>query len=235
MRPPAFWIGPVVAVSVAACAQSPAPQPPPPSSSAATSGSAASSGAQATGINPANIRRVARELPAGYEVTRSIPNDASPRLIWGLGADAADPPQCGALADPGDGREQTAQGVSGSGPGGIVNAVVVTLSPGPVSLDSDVVAACGHWTGSDGHKTASVGLLDAPHIADAPTVGMVADVRTAVESGTQIDSRTYTFIAYLGGYYAFTTLTTDPGSMLPPLSPEFVADLLVKTVATLRG
>ncbi|WP_415624008.1 DUF5642 family protein, partial [Mycobacterium intermedium] len=192
-------------------------------------------GAQATGINPANIKRVAREFPDGYEVTRSIPSDASPRLIWGLRAGAADPPQCAALADPGNGREQSAQGVSGSGAGGIVNAVVVSLRSGQVSLDSDVVAACGRWTGSDGRKTVSVSLLDAPPIDGAPTVGMVADVKTSVESGTQIDARTYTFIAYLGSHYAFTTLTTDPGSMLPPLPSQFVADLLVKTVATLRG
>ncbi|GAB3018563.1 DUF5642 family protein [Mycobacterium bourgelatii] len=230
-RPWALWVSPVVAFAVAACAQS----PPRSSAPSPSSSAAASSAAQAAGINPANIKRVAREFPDGYEVTRSIPNDASPRLIWGLGADAADPPQCAALADPGNGREQSAQGVSGSGAGGILNAVVVSLPSGQVSLDTDVVAACGRWTGSDGRKTVSVSLLDAPPVDGAPTVGMVADVKTSVESGTQIDARTYTFIAYLGNHYAFTTLTTDPGSMLPPLPPQFVADLLVKTVATLRG
>ncbi len=64
---------------------------------------------------------------------------------------------------------------------------------------------------------------------------MVAETRSSVESGTQIDSKTYTFAAYLGNYYAFTTLTTDPGSAVPSLPPQFAADLLVKTVSTLRG
>ncbi len=226
MRP--FWIGPGLALLMAACTQQSAPTPQatlaPPSSSA-----------RATGINPANIKRVGRELPPGYEVTRSIPNDASPRSIWGLGADSTDPPECAALSNPGNGRAQSAQGVSGSGSGGIVDAVVVALASGPVALDANVVAACGQWIASDGHKTVGVSLIDAPRIDGAPTVGMVTDVRASVESGTQIDSRTYTFIAYLGDYYAFTTLTTDPGSMLPPLPPQFVADLLVKTVATLRS
>ena len=97
----------------------PAPAPPPahPSSTRAAGG---------TPVNPANIKRVARELPAGYEVTTAIPSAASPRVIWRLEAGAtAKPPQCATLADPGDGRDQSAQGVSGSGSGGIVDAVVV--------------------------------------------------------------------------------------------------------------
>ncbi len=107
--------------------------------------------------------------------------------------------------------------------------------PGPVDLPGDVVAACGNWTMTAGHATARVHLTDAPHIDGAPTVGMVADITSSVESGTEIDSRTYTFVAYLGDYYAFTTLTTDPGSVVPALPPQFAADLLVKTVSTLRG
>ena len=175
-------------------------------------------------------------MPPGYEVTRDIPSGVAPRVIWGLEAGVtADPPQCATFADPGNGRNQSAQGVSGSGAGGIVDAVVVALLPGPVVLDQNVLAGCGKWTMSDGHSTASVGLIDAPRIDAAETVGMMADVRAHVESDTEIDSRTYTFIAYLGDYYAFTTLTTDPGSMLPPLAPQFAADLLVKTVSTLRS
>ena len=86
-----------------------------------------------------------------------------------------------------------------------------------------------------GRTSVSVRLTDAPRIDGAETLGMVADVRTSVESGTEIDSRAYTFTAYLGDYYAFTTLTTDPGSPLPALPPQFAADLLVKTVSALRG
>lgn len=220
----AFWIGVPIAL-LAACAHPPAPTPP--TSTKTTTHNAA--------VNPANIKRVVRDLPANYEVTTGIPSRASPRVIWSLEADArADPPPCGALADPGNGRDQTAQGFSASGTGGIVNAVVVAL-PGPVDLDRGVVAACGRWTMSDGHTTATVRLVDAPHIDGADTLGMVTDTKSSVESGTEIDSRAYTFVAYLGNFYAFTTLTTDPGSALPALPPQFAADLLVKTVSTLRG
>jgi len=225
MRP--LRIGPVVTLLAAACAPSPAPapRPAPPSSSA-----------HATVVNPANIKRVGRELPLGYEVTSGLPSGASPRVIWGLEPNATTKPsQCAALADPGNGRDQSAQGVSGSGAGGIVDAVVVALMPGPAVLDGNLVASCGQWTMSDKHSKAAVRLTDPPHIDGADTLAMVADVKTSVESGTEIDSRTYTFIAYLGDYYAFTTLTADPGSALPPLPPRFAADLLVKTVSTLRS
>jgi hypothetical protein len=229
MRP--FWIGPVapyvLTIFVTACAHSSAPPP---------SAMLSPPSPHGTAVNPANIKRVGRELPPGYEVSTGIPSGASPRVIWGLAADArAKPPQCARLADPGNGRGQSAQGVSGSGAGGIVDAIVVTLPSGPVALDHSRVAACGQWTMSAGHTTASVRLTDPPHIDGAETLGMMADVRTSVESGTEIDSRACTFIAYLGDYYAFTTLTTDPGSALPPLAPQFAADLLVKTVSTLRG
>ena len=146
------------------------------------------------------------------------------------------PAQCATLADPGDGRDQSAQGISGSGSGGIVDAVVVFVPglPGPLAPDHHVVAACGQWTMA-GRTSVRVRLTDAPHIDGAEALGMVADIRTSVESGTEIDSRAYTFTAYLGDYYAFTTLTTDPGSALPALPAQFAADLLVKTVSTLRS
>ncbi|EUA85907.1 hypothetical protein I551_7609 [Mycobacterium ulcerans str. Harvey] len=102
-------------------------------------------------------------------------------------------------------------------------------------MDDSVVAECAQWTMSDGSTRANVELVEAPRIEGARTLGMVARVRTPVEAGTEIDSQTYTFTAYLGGYYAFTAVTTDPGSVLPPLPPQFAADLLVKTVAMLRS
>ncbi|HTQ16327.1 DUF5642 family protein [Mycobacterium sp.] len=235
MRP--FWIGPsaISVVLVAACSPSPAPSPqqvlaPSPSPSA-----------RGGGVNPANIKRIGRELPPGYEVSSGIPPAASPRVIWGLKADAArieaKPAQCAALADPGNGRGHSAQGVSGSGSGGIVDAIVVALPalPGPVTPDHSLLAACGQWTMADGRTSAGVHLVDPPHIDGAETVGMAADIRTTVESGTEIDSRAYTFVAYLGNYYAFTTVTIDPGSALPALTPQFAADLLVKTASTLRS
>jgi len=231
MRP--FWIGPlatpVLTLLIAGCAHS----PPTPSTASTKSPSG-----RGTAVNPANIKRVVREMPPNYEVTTNIPGGAAPRTIWSLAPDAsalrANPPQCATLADPGNGRDQSAQGVSASGTGGVVDAVVVAL-PGPVDLDRNLVAACARWTMSDGHTTAGVRLTDPPHIGGAETLAMVADTKSSVESGTEIDSRVYTFTAYLGNYYAFTTLTTDPGLALPALPAQFAADLLVKTVFTLRS
>ncbi|QUR68706.1 DUF5642 family protein [Mycobacterium spongiae] len=231
MRP--VWIAalaiPIVALLAAACSQQPPPGPAP---------TAQSPAAHSGVVNPDNIRRVGRELPPGYEVS-SVPRADTPSVIWGLGAATAHlqakPPQCMSLADPAGRSDRAAQGISGSGAGGIVDAVVVVVSPAPVDLDHEAVAACGHWTVTGGRTTAHVGLSEAPAIDGAETLGMVADIRTSVESGTEIESRTYTFVAYLGGAYAFTALTTDPGSMHPPLAPQFAADLLVKTVATLRS
>lgn len=229
MRP--FGIGPAVttalALAVAGCAHPPAPKPPavpaktPPGNAAA--------------VNPANIKRIIRDLPPGYEVSSGIPSAASPRVIWSLGDELqSKPAKCATLADPGNGRDQSAQGVSGSGSGGILNAVVVTL-PGPVDFPEDLLTTCAHWSETAGKTVVRVHLTDAPHVDGVPTVGMVADVKSSVESGTEIDSRVYTFTAYLGNYYAFTTLTTDPGSALPVLPPQFAADLLTKTVSTLRS
>lgn len=235
-----FRIGPWAILAVlllsGGCARSPAP-----AHRGSPSSSPSARGALAKPVNPANIKRVGRELPPDDEVTSGVPSAASPRLAWRLPAGpsvvAAAPPQCAILADPGNGRDQAAQGVSGSGAGGIVDAVVVSLpgAPGPVALDRDVVAACGQWTMTAARTTVNVSLTDAPTIEDADTLGMVADIRTSVESGTEIDSRAYTFTAYLGEFYAFVTLTTDPGSAHPSLPPQFAADLLVKTVSAVRG
>lgn len=228
MRP--FSIGAALTIAltsaVAGCAHPPAPKPsavpakPPPGN---------------TAVNPANIKRIVRDLPPGYEVSTGIPSAPSPRVMWSLGDDPhSKPAKCGTLADPGNGRDQSAQGVSGSGSGGIVNAVVVAL-PGPVDFPEDLLTACAQWSETAGKTVVHVHLTDTPHIDGVPTVGMVADVKSSVESGTEIDSRVYTFTAYLGDFYAFTTLTTDPGSALPVLPPQFAADLLAKTVSTLRS
>lgn len=217
----------VLAALLGACAH---PHPPAPSAAPPKPAPPA-----AATIVPPNIKRVVRDLPPGYEVTSGIPSGATPRAIWNLDADAqAKPAQCARLADPGEDRDQSAQGLSGSGSGGIVDAVVVAL-PGPVDFPQDLLTPCAQWSLIDEHTTAAVRRADAPHIDGAETLGMVTDTRSSVESGTEIDSRTYTFTAYLGNYYAFTTLTTDPGSVQPALPPQFAADLLVKTVSTLRG
>jgi hypothetical protein len=178
---------------------------------------------------------VGRELPPGYEVT-AISGPASPPAIWGLGENSASsPPHCAALADPAGGHGQSAQGISGSGAGGIVYAVVATASSGPVSLDPTLVTQCQAWTMTAGRATAHVHLVAAPRIDGAETLGMAAEIITSVEGGNQIGSRTSTFTAYLGDYYAFTTLTSDPGSPQTPLTPQFAAGLLVKAVSALRA
>jgi Domain of unknown function (DUF5642) len=214
----------VVALLLAACAHSPAPAPAP------------SDRTQPRRIIPAHIKRVGREFPPGYEVT-GVSGPAAPPAIWGLGATAtAAPPRCAALADPANGHGESVQGISGSGAGGVVYAVVVaTAPPSPVALDQSLVAACPQWSMTNGRATARVHLIEPPRIDGIQTLGMATDTRTSVEGGNEIDSRANTFTAYLGDYYAFTTLISDPGSPHSPLPPQFAADLLVKTVSALRG
>lgn len=66
---------PALALLVAACAHPSAPAPPP----------AATKAPPPAAVNPANIKRVVRELPAGYEATTGIPSGASPQVIWASG------------------------------------------------------------------------------------------------------------------------------------------------------
>lgn len=216
MRPSVAGVA--VVVLLVSCGHARQPPPAPPGSTAARH------------IDPDNIRRVRRDMPPGYEVT-PVSARAAPPTIWGIGAtSAATPARCAALADPAGGHGQS-QGISGSGAGGIVYAVVVAA---PASLDRSMVAQCGDWTMTSRRATARVHLIDAPRIDGADTLGMSTDVTTSVEGGNQIGSRANTFTAYLGDYYAFTTLISDPGSA-SSLPPQFAADLLVKTVSALRA
>jgi hypothetical protein len=191
--------------------------------------------AAARHVDPANIRRVRRDLPPGYEVAPVV-DATAPSGIWGLGGvGVANPVRCAPLADPGGGHGQRAQGISGSGAGGTVYAVVVAAPAGPLSLDPSLVAQCRQWAITGRRAGAHVHLVDAPHIDGADTVGMRADIVTAVEGGNEIGSQASTFTAYLGDYYAFTTLISDPGSPNASLTAQFAADLLVKTVSAVRG
>ena len=211
----------MVALLTAACAHAPAPAP---------AGSSAMAGVR---INPANIKRIGRVMPDGYEVT-SVAGVAAPEAIWGLGPGwTANPAPCATLADPAAGHGRSAQGVSGSGAGGILYAVVAVFPAG--HPDPAVVAECPRWTMANWRTRAVVHLVDPPHIDGAETVGMASDTTTYVEGGTEIGSGAHTFTAYLGDYYAFTTLITDPGSAHSPLAPQVAADLLAKTVSALRG
>jgi hypothetical protein len=187
-------------------------------------------------VDPANIRRVRRDIPPGYEVT-AVSDMTAPPVIWGLGGSGvASPPRCAALADPAGGHGQSPQGISGSGAGGTVYAVVVAAPPtGPLALDPSLVGQCRQWSMTGRRASARIHLVDPPRIDDAETLGMAAEIVTSVEGGNEIASRATTFTAYLGGYYAFTTLISDPGSPDAALTPQFAADLLGKTVAALRG
>jgi hypothetical protein len=213
----------LVIVLLASCAHARQPAPAPSQSTAARH------------VNPANIRWVRRELPPGYEVT-GISGQAAPPAIWGLGRDgAASPARCAALADPGGGHGHSAQGISGSGAGGIVYAVVAAAPAAPVALDQSLVDQCHEWTMTSPRARARVHLVDPPRIDGAETLGMVADITTSVEGGNEISSRANTFTAYLGDYYAFTTVISDPGSPDSPLTPQFAINLLVKVVSALRA
>jgi hypothetical protein len=217
------WAAAMAFPLLAACAH-PSQHTPAPSASAA-----------ARHVDPANIRRVRRDILPGYEVSTASSVTAPPG-IWGLGvAGVATPSRCAALADPAGGHGQSPQGISGSGAGGTVYAVVVAAPTGRLALDQSLVAQCRRWSMTGRRASARVHLIDAPRIDGAETLGMAAEIVTSVEGGNEIGSRASTFIAYLGDYYAFTTLISDPGSPDAALTPQFAADLLVKTVSALRG
>jgi hypothetical protein len=186
-------------------------------------------------VNPGNIRRVRRDLPPGYEVS-TVSGITAPQSIWGVGADGeAKPARCAALADPAGGHGQSAQGVSGSGSGGTLYAVVVAAPTGQVALDPSLLGPCRQWSMTGERASAHVHLVDPPHVEDAETLAMAAEITTAVEGGNEIDSRASTFTAYVGDYYVFTALVSDPGSPNQALAPQFAADLLAKTMSALRS
>jgi hypothetical protein len=178
---------------------------------------------------------VRRDVPPDFEVS-PISGVAAPSELWGVaGHGAATPARCAALADPAGGNGQAAQGISGSGPAGLVYVVVAAAPTGQVSLDQSLVAQCRQWTMTGGRATARVRLIDSPRIDGAETLGMATDITNSVEGGNEITSRISTFTAYLGNYYAFTTLISDPGAPPSSLTPQFASDLLVKAVSALRA
>jgi hypothetical protein len=214
----------VVTSVIAGCGH--AGPPPTPSSTA--------SSAAEPQVNPVNIGRVRADLPDGYEVA-ALSGPASPVAFWGFRPGwITEPPQCGVLAGPAT-DDATTKGWSGSGPGGIVHAVVTGSPASPVTFDPVVLTECGQWTVMSGNTSGTVNLIDAPAIEGATTVGMDTVAKTVVEGGTETTSAVSTFSAYVGDYLIFVTVVADPGSPNPPLGQEFAADLLVKTVSALRG
>jgi hypothetical protein len=219
------WFNVLASLCVASCAATP--------QGAATSRQTTPSSARGAHVTPANIRRLRSAFPPGYEIT-DVVGAQSPVGYWGVGAQwTADPPQCAALGNPVRG-DAPPQGLAGSGPGGIVYAVVATSETSPL-LDPGVVADCSRFTITAGRTSATVDLVTAPKVDGAPTLGMSTAARTVVEGGTETDSAIETVTAYLGHDLVFVVVVTDPGATHPPLPPEFAGTMLVKAVATLRG
>jgi hypothetical protein len=221
------WFTPLAVVAVTACSTTTS-GPPSPSSTVSTWA------AKPVHVVPDNIRRMRGSIPPGYEVT-DISGDASPAKYWGLRPGwSADPPQCGALADPAAGGATPPQGLSGSGNGGIIYTVVAA-APSAAGPDPATVESCSHWSMDSGRTTAIVDRFDAPAIEGVPTLGMITAIRTIVEGGNETDLRASTVVAYLGSYIAFVTVISDPGSGPSELPHDLSSKLLVQTVATLRG
>ncbi|WP_286198986.1 DUF5642 family protein [Mycolicibacterium sp. ELW1] len=214
-------------VGLAACAQT----APPSSSSSSSSTSAPGAGV----LNPANIKRIRSSLPVGYEIA-DVAGPVSAAGLWGFGSGwTADPPQCAGLADPAP-ADHGARGYSASGAGGTLYVVVaVPAQPAP---DDAMVDDCARWTMTFAHTTGDVTLApasEAPGIDGARTVAMTVTTRTVVESGTEVDGQAVTAQAYADGHVVYVTLVTDPGSPHPALDSRSVGELLVASVAALRG
>jgi hypothetical protein len=182
-------------------------------------------------IDPSRMNRARYELPQGYEVAE-LQGRVAALAQWGYGPDwSADPPQCGALADP-PVDPATVRGFSASGQGGIVYAVA---ADGSVPVDPVLRDECGQWTMTSGPTAGTAHLVDPPPVPGAVGLGMVADTVTVVEGGTETRSHAQTFVAYEGTRLVYVTVVTDPGSPHPALDDDFAADLLTRTVAALRG
>lgn len=207
------------AVSVSSCGQ-PSPSPPAPPTIEA-----------AGPIDPTRMSRARYELPPGYEVAE-LQGRVTPLAQWGYGPTwSAEPPQCGALAEPAV-EPSTVRGFSASGEGGIAYAVA---ADGAAPVDPTLLDQCGEWIMTAGPTTGTVRLADPPPVTGAVGLGMVADTVTVVEGGTQTRSHAQTFVAYENPLLVYVTVVTDPGSAHPALGDDFAADLLTRTVAALRG
>lgn len=206
------------AVSVSSCGQ-PSPSPPAPPTIEA-----------AGAIDPSRMSRARYELPPGYEVAE-LQGRVTPLAQWGYGPTwSAEPPQCGALAEPVV-EPSTVRGFSASGEGGIAYAVA---ADGAAPADPMLLDQCGEWTMTAGPTTGTVRLADRPAVTGAVGLELVADTATVVEGGTETLSHARTFVAYEDAHLVYVTVVTDPGSPHPALGDDFAADLLTRTVAALR-
>lgn len=181
-------------------------------------------------IDVTAVARVRSELPAGYEVA-GLSGPTAPVNLWGLGTQwEAVPDGCRTLVDWGPTADVS--GWSASGPGGIVYAVVAAV---PVGQGPPIDDSCGQWSVSGAGTEGAVSYLPAPTIESGSAIGLASSLTTRVEGGTETHSHAETFTAYLGDHVAYVVVVTDPGSAGPPLPAGFASDLLVKTVAAIRG
>ena len=223
MRPLATCMAMVLC---AACGQPTAPESAP--------GSVSQSSSTTQQVNPARVDRVRSQLPDGYEVT-DLAGRSTPVASWGFGPGwTVDSDQCGVLANPA--VDGPVRGWSASGTGGIVHVVVHAAAPAPPTESVPApIETCSTWTVSAGPTTGAVTLIAAPVIDGATTLGMAVDATTVVEGGTETHSHADTFTSISGGYVAFVTVVTDPGAAGPALGVGFASNLLVETVAAIRG
>lgn len=207
------------ALSVASCAQAPAPTSAPVTTTAAGP------------VDPSRMNRARYELPPDYEIA-DLGGRVAPLAQWGYGPNwSADPPQCGVLAAP-PLDPATVRGWSASGGGGII---YVLAAGGAAPVDPAVRDECREWTMAAGPTTGSIRLVDTPSVAGMAGVGMAADIVTVVEGGTETRSHAETFVIHEGAHLVAVTVVTDPGSPHPALDGGFAADLLTRTVAALRS
>lgn len=227
----ARWFALVPAVALtAACTIGPSPSP---SSTASPAAPSPSTSVAAPGpVVPAEIRRLAGEFPPGYE-RGELAGPGAPVGYWGVRAGwESTPPECASYAAP-VGVDTPHDGLSGSGPGGIIYAAIST-APAPLEVPS-TLDACGRFTVTAGRTTADVELTGGPFVDRVATFAMTTAIRSVVEGGTETSSQAHTATAYLGEHLVFVVVVTDPGSPNPPLAAEEASNLLVKAVALLRG
>lgn len=217
-----FWFSALASLCAAGCAvQSPAPPTPGPDVVA-----------DAGAVDPAKIRRLRPAFPSGYEVA-ALSSPTPPASAWGLGPGwSADPPQCAVLADPVAGA--TGQGLSGSGPGGIVY-VAAAESASPGGPDPGLINDCSRWSMTSGRTVALVERAEIRPIEGALAVAMLATARTVVEGGTETSADARTAVAYVGAHVVVVTVVTDPGSPSPQLPSDFAETFLREAVTTLRS
>jgi hypothetical protein len=187
-----------------------------------------------TAAGPVDLGAVTRArdaVPAGFEFG-GLSTRVAPVESWGLSTPwSADPPQCAALsAPPLDGA--TVRGWSASGPGTIV---YVVAAAGATLPDAAAVAACARFVVTANHTSGTVTQVPAPAVRAADTLGLRAEISTAVESGSETRSNAETFMAFLESTVVYATVISDPGAVDVAPDPGLAGALLTRAVSAVRG